>query len=92
LPQHHIFVHLDNAAGITLAQSDDVPQTAAEPAPTGSWQPGEYLVTHHHLPIPSAADPAAVLRVGLYVPQSGVRLPLTLAGTPAGDALTLPVD
>lgn len=90
LPPHHIFVHLDTPVGITLAQSDDVPQTATEPAPTGSWQAGESLITHHPLTVPPTADATAVLRVGFYVPQSGVRLPLTIAGAPAGDALTLP--
>lgn len=91
LPPHHIFVHLDDATGITLAQSDDAPQTAREAAPTGSWQPGEYLVTRHTLTIPPTAGATAILRVGLYVPQSGVRLPLTLADAPAGDALPLPL-
>ncbi|MCE7982766.1 MAG: hypothetical protein DYG89_16400 [Caldilinea sp. CFX5] len=90
LPPHHIFVHLDDAAGVTLAQADDAPQTATEPAPTGSWQPGEYLVTHHTLTVPMDTDPAAVLRVGLYVPESGVRLPVTIAGASAGDAVSLP--
>jgi len=90
LPPHHIFVHLDNAAGVTLAQADDTPRTAIEPAPTGSWQPGEYLVTHHTLTVPADTDVTTALRLGLYVPQSGVRLPLTIAGAPSGDALTLP--
>ena len=33
------------------------------PAPTGSWRPGEFIVTHHMLNAP--AD-AVVLRLGLY--------------------------
>lgn len=92
LPPHHIFVHLNGATGITLAQSDAAHQTATESAPTGSWQPGEFLTTRHTLTIPSGADAAALLRVGLYVPQSGVRLPLTINGAPSGDALILPFN
>jgi hypothetical protein len=82
---HHIFVHLDTAAGVTLAQSDGPPVTADGPAPTGTWQPGEYLVTQHGLVLPG--NPAdAVLRVGLYLPETGVRLPASANGQSIGDA------
>ncbi len=89
VPAHHLFVHLDNAAGITLDQTDGAPQTAAGLAPTGSWQLGEFLVTEHHLVSPVTIDATLVLRVGLYEPQTEVRLPLTLAGNAAGDAFTI---
>lgn len=90
LPPHQIFIHVDRADGVTLAQTDDTPADTNGPAPTGSWQPGEYLVTQHTLPSSAFTDPTAVLRIGLYVPATGARLPLSLAGTPAGDALVLP--
>ena len=88
LPPHHIFVHLDTADGETRAQQDGPPATAAGPAPTGSWQPGEFLKTEHLLTAaPAAGD---LLRVGLYDPKTQVRLPVTVDGQAAGDSVTLP--
>lgn len=92
VPPHQLFVHLDSPDGVTLAQTDDAPQDANGPAPTGSWQPGEYLVTQHTLSSTALSDPTTVLRIGLYIPATGARLPLTIAGAPAGDALVLPRD
>lgn len=92
VPPHQIFVHLDSPDGVTLAQTDDTPQDANGPAPTGSWQPGEYLVTQHTLSSAALSDPTTVLHIGLYVPATGARLPLNIAGTPAGDALVLSRD
>lgn len=89
LPPHQIFIHLNGAAGATLAQTDDTPQTAAGPAPTGSWQPGEYLVTHHTLTLDASEMPPTGLQVGLYEPTTGARLPLSVAGEPTGDAFLL---
>lgn len=86
LPPHHIFVHADDATGATLAQADGSPMTPTSEAPTGSWLPGEHLTTLHHLPRPGANW---VLRVGLYEPQSGVRLPVTTGGAAQGDAVLL---
>jgi hypothetical protein len=90
LPPHHVFVHADDAAGVTLAQDDGPPATASGPAPTGSWLPGETLATLHTLPLP-AAESATVLRVGLYDPRTEVRLPVTVGGAPAGDAVEIPL-
>jgi hypothetical protein len=84
-PSHHIFVHLDTPAGVTLAQSDGPPLTREGAAPTGTWQPGEYLVTQHELAL-SGDSTDAVLRVGLYLPGTGVRLPASSNSQPAGDA------
>jgi hypothetical protein len=91
LPPHHVFVHADDPAGVTLAQDDGPPATASGPAPTGSWLPGETLATLHTLPLP-AAEGATVLRVGLYDPRTEVRLPVTLGGAPAGDAVEIPLQ
>lgn len=88
-PPHHLFVHLDQADGVTVAQADGAPQTADGPVPTGSWQPGEYLVTQHRLTTGAIAEWNFVLRVGLYLPATEVRLPLSLADTPAGDAFVI---
>ena len=88
-PAHHIFVHLDGADGVTLAQQDGPPTTADGLAPTGSWRTGESLVTQHWLARPANTPSAPVIRAGLYVPGSGVRLPATVGGQPAGDSATL---
>jgi hypothetical protein len=60
--------------------------TDAGPAPTGSWQPGEFLVTTHVV----QAQTGAVLKVGLYNPVTLVRLPVTVNGEPIGDSVALP--
>ena len=88
LPPHHIFVHADAPGGARLAQQDGPPLTVSGPAPTGSWQPGEFLITEHILALP----PNTTLWVGLYDPVSLVRLPVTVAGTAAGDSVEIPLD
>ncbi len=85
LPPHHIFVHADDASGATLAQQDGPPVTVTGPAPSGSWQPGEFLVTEHRLAVP----PETSINVGIYEPATTVRLPVTLGGLPAGDSVGL---
>ena len=89
VPPHHLFVHAENAAGKRLAQADGVPRTVAGPAPTGSWQPDERLVTLHEI---SAAAGIAQLRVGLYEPTSEQRLPASAGGEVVGDAWVIPVE
>jgi hypothetical protein len=93
LPPHQIFIHLTAADGTRLGQADGTPQTAAGPAPTGSWLPGEYLRTVHHLSLPDGLSTAqgSALRVGLYIPVTGVRLPAARAGAPSGDAAQIPL-
>jgi len=85
LPPHHIFVHADDAGGATLAQQDGPPVTVTGPAPSGSWQPGEFLITEHRLRVP----PDTVVNVGIYEPATTVRLPVTVDGQPAGDSVRL---
>jgi hypothetical protein len=94
LPPHHIFVHLDAADGQIIAQQDGPPVAAgaatdprAGPAPSGSWQPGEFLVTEHVLN--ATARPGDAVRVGLYDPKTQVRLPVTVNGRAAGDNVVL---
>ncbi len=91
LPPHHIFVHLDDAAGVTVAQADGPPVTHDGPAPTGSWLPDEFLITQHHLEIPAelAQSPnghltirvgsiARTTRYGFRPPLLAVQQPITL--------------
>ncbi|MBK8798083.1 MAG: hypothetical protein IPM07_17895 [Anaerolineales bacterium] len=85
LPPHHIFVHADTVDGVTLAQQDGPPVTAAGPAPSGSWQPGEFLITEHIIQAPTGTT----IKVGLYDPVTLVRLPVTIDGVAAGDSVIL---
>lgn len=93
LPPHHIFVHLDEADGTTVAQDDGAPSTPTGPAPTGTWQPGEYLITEHQVLLPpgpvAVADAGTQLRVGFYLPVGGERLPATQAGVSIGDVVEI---
>lgn len=86
LPPHHIFVHLFDASGQQIAQTDGEPHTSTNRAPTGSWLPGEYLITRHHLSVPPDASPPFTIRIGLYHPDTGARLPVTAAGATIGDS------
>lgn len=70
---YHVFVHLVDAMGNILAQSDSVPANWTRP--TTGWLPGEYIVDTHTLTLPTELPPGPLsLRVGLYDPQTGTRL------------------
>jgi hypothetical protein len=95
LPPHHIFVHADTDEGVTVAQDDGPPLSADGPAPTGSWLPGEYLTTLHRIDLSSrdAAVQPFSLRVGLYLPDDNIRLPVSIKGQAKGDvALVVRLD
>ncbi len=97
LPPHHIFVHLDNEFGETIAQDDGPPVTATGRAPTGSWLPSEFVSTLHTVTLSEAMLPDGnlpkdiQLRVGIYNPDGNIRLPASIDGQPSGDATVLPV-
>ncbi|MEM7128545.1 MAG: hypothetical protein AAF702_19585 [Chloroflexota bacterium] len=70
-------------------------------APTGSWLPGEYLTTVHELRLPDGVHLDSIsgvlrqhglplwLRAGLYIPETGVRLPTFKGDTQVGDSVPL---
>jgi hypothetical protein len=69
------FVHLLDASGNTIAQHDSQPQGGAYP--TSVWDAAEVVVDEHAVPLPSGLAPGAFrLRVGLYEPATGERLPV----------------
>ncbi len=70
---YKVFVHLVDAAGNLVAQSDAFPASGA--APTESWLPREVVVDRHELRAPGPG--AYQMYVGLYDPVSGARLPAT---------------
>ncbi len=70
---YHVFVHLVDAEGNLIAQSDGQP--AEWTRPTTGWTPGEYIVDPHSLALPQGASLENMsLHVGLYDPDSGERL------------------
>lgn len=85
---YSIFVHLLDEQGTLLARWDGPP--LAGKYPTRFWRPGESLLDYRLLPIPADLPPGpARLRIGIYEPISGERLPVTLDGVPAGDGLVI---
>jgi hypothetical protein len=85
LTSYHVFVHLVNAGGVIVAQSDGEP--AGWSRPTTGWIPGEYIVDDHTLTLPPDLPPGEYqLRLGLYDPATKQRM-----STPNGDAVTIPL-
>ena len=70
-----VFVHLVNAAGELVAQSDSYPVTGAWPSTC--WLPETVVADTHVIPLPAdRADGPYALRVGLYDARTGARLPV----------------
>jgi hypothetical protein len=87
-----VFVHLINADGQIVAQQDGVPVHWTRPFAT--WRRDEDLLDVYTLPVPEGVDVNQLsLRIGLYHPDSGVRVPAhTRSGERlADDALVFPV-
>jgi hypothetical protein len=66
-----VFVHVLDAGGRLIAQSDNQPRQGNYPTPF--WLPGEVIQDEHRLSIPANA---AQIIVGLYQLQSGRRVPV----------------
>ncbi len=72
---YRVFVHLRDAAGQIVAQSDAEP--AAWSRPTTGWLPDEIILDDHQLTLPPDLPPGAyTLLVGLYDPTTAARLHL----------------
>jgi hypothetical protein len=82
-----VFVHLVDAAGTTVAQSDGAPGCGQ--SPTSTWRPAEIVFDPHTIELPEDL-PAGVytVRAGLYNPADGTRLPVDEGGA-VSDAVTL---
>jgi hypothetical protein len=81
---YKVFLHVYDAQGNLIAQGDSVPALWQRPAT--SWQPGETVEDRHGLLLP-AGEQAAVIRLGLYDPETGERL----ATTGGEDQVELPL-
>ena len=66
---YRVFVHLLNANGEIIAQSDSEP--AHWTRPTTGWTPNEYILDTHPLAI---TDDTTRLRAAFYLPETGERL------------------
>lgn len=77
----YTFAHLVDANGNLVAQTDGIPGGGHRPMPT--WQPGQPIIDRFAILLPPDAPPGKhTLRLGIYHPDSGLRLRVT--GTPAG--------
>lgn len=82
------FVHLLAPDGTLVAQDDQQPQEGFLPTPL--WREGLSVVDEYTLTVPrGAAAGEYTLLAGLYDESSLQRLPVTLNGDPAGDAVRL---
>lgn len=70
-----VFAHLVDGNGEVRAQRDSAPMSGAYP--TTLWQPGEYVTDVHTIAIPPDLPPGDyALEVGLYLANTGARLPV----------------
>jgi hypothetical protein len=71
-----VFVHLLNAAGDVVAQTDGVPVGGRYP--TSAWEPGEQIIDSRLIALPADLPGGGYrLIVGIYDPLDGSRLRLT---------------
>ncbi|MCG3207957.1 MAG: hypothetical protein FOGNACKC_01558 [Anaerolineae bacterium] len=84
---YQIFVHVLNAAGEIVAQSDAAPGARGK-QPTTGWLPGEVVTHPVAINLPANLAPGEYrLLAGMYVPPDGPRLRvLGAAGQPTADS------
>ena len=83
---YSVFVHFLSGEDLIIGQRDMYPGGGS--FPTSEWSPGDIIADRYVVPIsPATLTPAtAQVEVGLYVLETGARLPVTSQdGTPAGD-------
>lgn len=73
-----VFVHLIGPGGVLMAQADGPP--AGGDYPTSLWAPGETIADQRIIPTESLPPGAYDLRVGMYLLETGERLPAFDAG------------
>jgi hypothetical protein len=76
---YKVFVHLVGPDGKLYGQRDAYPKGGA--LPTTAWVPGEVIPDEYRVSVSRDAPPGDyVLRVGMYLEESGARLPVTVGG------------
>jgi hypothetical protein len=85
-----VFVHLLDEAEKVWGQQDVAPGGGF--APTSGWQPGQVLDDRYAVPVEAGAPPGTYrVEVGMYLPQTGARLPvLDGKGAEVGNRVILP--
>lgn len=80
-----VFIHIVNPNDqTTLTQQDRIPVDTLRP--TTSWREGEFLTDSYTFTLPPDTPHGLYdVQVGLYNPDTAVRLPLTLQGIPQPD-------
>jgi hypothetical protein len=81
-----VFVHAYDAGGALVATGDGPPAGGA--FPTRLWQPGDRILSTHHLILDAGIEPARIA-VGLYAAPDGARWPADRGGVPAPDGAAL---
>lgn len=87
---YNVFVHLIDSTGQLVATGDGPPRGGSYP--TGAWLAGDIVPDERRLVLPPALPPGDYqVRVGLYRPQTGERLPVRQAdnSSPGADSLLL---
>jgi 4-amino-4-deoxy-L-arabinose transferase-like glycosyltransferase len=86
---YQVFVHLIGVDGQPVAQTDSAP--AGGSRPTSGWRQGETIVDRHGLLLPDTLPAGHYeLRMGMYRPSDGQRLPVVEAdGQALGDSFPL---
>jgi len=70
-----VFVHLMDRGGKIIYQKDNPPRQGRYP--TSLWQPGQTIVDEYELPLAEGLPAGGyTLRVGMYRPDGGARLPV----------------
>ncbi len=70
------FIHLIGPDGLLYGQVDQTPGAGA--FPTTGWLPGEFIADEYNIPLAADAPPGDYqLEIGLYNPNTGLRLPVT---------------
>ncbi len=86
--RYKVFLHLLDEGGNLVAQNDAEPR--GDLSPTFIWSVGEVVTDRHGVYLPPDLPPGWYwLKAGMYRVDTGERLPLSLAGVPAGDSLEL---
>lgn len=82
---YNVFTHFVDQQNNLWGQRDNIPRGGK--APTTSWLPGEVIEDRYAIPIREDAPPGTYrVAVGLYDPETGLRLPATNnAGDPLED-------
>lgn len=84
---YRVFVHLTDPRGSMVAQVDREPLDRR--FPTSFWEPGEEIRDPVSLRLPAEVAPGRYrLLIGLYDPETGTRVPVTVAGE-SSDSLSL---